>query len=59
MVWADLKGIREFGRDEALFSAALEKAASPAEHVAIETEFLRRYMPGFMFNAQRVDLILD
>lgn len=58
MVWADLKGIRAFGRDEALLSAALEKAESPAENAVIQTEFLRRYMPGFSFNAQRVDLIL-
>jgi hypothetical protein len=58
IVWADLKGIREFGRDEALLDAALEKAASPVENAAIQTEFLRRYMPGFSFNAQRIDLLL-
>lgn len=58
LVWADLKGIREFGKDEALLAAALEKARNAREHAVIETEFLRRYMPGFSFNAQRVDLVV-
>ncbi|BAV63356.1 beta-lactamase [Sphingobium cloacae] len=56
IAWADLKGIHAFGRDEALLSSALEKAEGPAQNAAIQTEFLRRYMPGFSCNAQRVDL---
>ena len=59
MVWADLKGLREFSRDEALFAAALEKARTPEEHAIVETTFFRRYMPGFSFNTQRVDLRFD
>lgn len=58
LVWADLNGIRAFARDEALFTAALEQAETPEETTAAETDFLRRYMPGFSFNAQRVDLAL-
>lgn len=58
LVWADLKGIRELGKDEALMDAALEKARDPRERTEIETAFLRRYIPGFSFSAQRVDLIV-
>lgn len=57
LVWADLAGIRAFARDEALFDEALAKAKSPGEVTIIETDFLRRYMPGFSFNAQRVELM--
>jgi hypothetical protein len=59
LVWADLKGIREFGRDEALMEAALAKAETPQQRNAIEVDFIRRYMPGFSFSTQRVDLVLD
>lgn len=58
IVWADLNGIRAFGQDEALFAAALEKADSPEAHSAIEVDFLKRYMPRFAFNTQRIDLQL-
>lgn len=58
IVWADVKGIRAFGRDEALLAAALEQAQGPQEHSRIEVDFLRRYMPGFAFNAQRIELVL-
>lgn len=58
LVWSDLKGIRDFGRDEELLDAALAKAEKASEKAAVETQFLRRYMPGFSFNAQRVDLVL-
>lgn len=56
MAWSDIKGIREFGRDEGLMTAALAKAKTPQEHTAIELDFLRRYMPGMTLNVQRVDL---
>ncbi len=59
LVWSDIKGIREFGRDEGLMQAALAKAKTPADHNAIELDFLRRYMPGMTLNAQRVDLLLE
>jgi hypothetical protein len=59
LVWADLDGIRSFARDEGLFSAALEQAGSAQERTAAETDFLRRYMPGYSLNAQRVDLVLS
>jgi len=59
LVWADLKGIREFGRDEALMEAALAKADTQQQRNAIEVDFIRRYMPGFSFSAQRVDVVLD
>ncbi|TWB43993.1 DUF4185 domain-containing protein [Nitrospirillum pindoramense] len=58
LVWADLNGIREFAKDEDRLAAALEKADGPRARAGIEANFLRRYMPGFSFNAQRVDLIL-
>ncbi|MBB3357211.1 MULTISPECIES: DUF4185 domain-containing protein [unclassified Novosphingobium] len=58
LVWSDLRGIRAFGHDEALLDAALAKASTPAERATIETRFLQQYMPGFSFNAQRVDLRL-
>lgn len=58
LVWSDIKGIREFGRDEALMQQALAKAKTPADHNAIELDFLRRYMPGMTLNVQRVDLDL-
>jgi len=59
LVWADLQGIRSFGRDEALLTAALEKADGAARRAAVEVDFIRRYMPGFSFNMQRVDILLD
>lgn len=59
LVWSDLAGIREFGRDEALVDAEMSKAATPQERTTIEAAILRRYMPGFSLNAQRIDLALD
>jgi hypothetical protein len=56
LVWADLNGIRSFATDQAQLSAALEKADNPLSRTRIEADFLRRYMPGFSFNAQRIDL---
>lgn len=56
LVWADLAGIREFGRDEALVDAEMSKARDASEKTVIEAEILRRYMPGFAMNAQRFDL---
>ena len=56
--WADLDGIRAFGRDEALMAAAVAKATTPAARTAVEVDFIRRYMPGFSLNTQRIDLIL-
>jgi len=57
LVWADLAGIRAFGRDEMLVEAELNKAATPQERTVIEAEILRRYMPGFAMNAQKIELI--
>ncbi len=59
LVWADLKGIREFGRDETLMEAALAKAKTPQQRNATEVDFIRRYMPGFSCSTQRVDLVFD
>lgn len=56
LVWSDLAGIREFGADEAAVDAEMSKASTPQERTAIEAAILRRYMPGFSMNAQRVDL---
>lgn len=56
LVWADLAGLREFGRDEALVDAEMNKARDPQERTVIEAAILRRYMPGFAMNAQRIDL---
>lgn len=58
LVWSDLKGIRAFGRDEKLLDAALAGVEDLAEKAVVETQFLRRYVPGFSCNAQRVDLVL-
>lgn len=59
LVWTDIKGIREFGRDEALMEAAMAKAKTVAERAAVDVDFISRYMPGFSFSAQRVDLTVD
>lgn len=59
ILWADLAGIRAFGRDEALLQAAIERAATPSAKTAAEVDFLHRYMPRFACNAQRIDLLLD
>ncbi len=58
IAWADLKGMLAFGRDEGKLEDALKQAKSPRDHNLIEAEFLRRYIPGFAFNTQRVDLTL-
>lgn len=57
LVWADLAGLRAFGRDEALVDAEMSKARDASEKTVIEAEILRRYMPGFAMNAQRIDLV--
>jgi len=57
--WSNIKGIREFGRDEALLAAAIEKAPTQEERRLVPLDFLRRYMPGLSFNIQRVDLVVD
>ncbi|MEP6785988.1 MAG: DUF4185 domain-containing protein [Sphingomonadales bacterium] len=56
LVWADLSGIREFGRDEALVDAEMNKARDARERTTIEAQILRRYMPGFTMNAQLIHL---
>jgi hypothetical protein len=56
LVWADLRGIRAFARDESTFDAALKKAVDAQQRSAVTIEFFRRYMPRYAFNAQRVDL---
>lgn len=57
LIWADLRGILEFARDESLMDAALGKADTPQKRGIVQAEFIRRYMPGYSLNAQRVDLI--
>lgn len=57
LIWADLKGIRNFARDQSLLDANIEKAGSAEERSAVMADFTRRYMPGYSCNAQRVDLI--
>ena len=39
-------------------AAAVAKATTPAARTAVEVDFIRRYMPGFSLNTQRIDLIL-
>jgi hypothetical protein len=58
LVWPDLKGIREFGQSEGELETALAKATSPDERAIVESEVLKRFMPGFSFNMQRIDLTL-
>jgi len=58
LVWADLKGIRTFAREQSLLDANIEKARSPEQRSAVMADFTRRYMPGYSCNAQRVDLNL-
>jgi hypothetical protein len=57
LVWADLKGMLKFSKDEPLLDAQMSKAGTPEQKGLVQAEFLRRYMPGYSFNAQRVDLI--
>jgi uncharacterized protein DUF4185 len=58
LVWPDLKGILTFAADEPIMTAALEKAGSPEQRATVQSDFTRRYMPRYAFNAQRVDLIV-
>lgn len=58
LVWPDLKGIREFGASEGELEAALAKATSAEERTVIETAALKRALPGFSLNMQRIDLTL-
>jgi hypothetical protein len=57
IMWADLAGIRAFGRDGALLEAALARAPTPHARTMVETDFIRRYMPRFACNVQRIDLV--
>jgi len=57
LVWADLKGMLKFSKDEPLLDAQMSEAGTPEQRGLVQAEFLRRYMPGYSFNAQRVDLI--
>ena len=59
LVWADLAGLREFGRDEALVDAEMSKAKDPVEKTVIEAAILQRYLPRFAMNAQRIVLQTD
>lgn len=58
IAWGDLQGMLSFARDEPKLSAELEKIESPEERSATEIGFLKRYMPRYALNAQRVDLVL-
>ncbi|TWB44004.1 DUF4185 domain-containing protein [Nitrospirillum pindoramense] len=54
LVWADLKGIREFsGNTDRTGNAG---PVTPEETAIAESDLMRRAMPGYSFNAQRVDL---
>jgi hypothetical protein len=54
MAWADLKGIREFGAGGDQTDDMSRK--SPEESALLESRLMRQAMPGYSFNAQRVDL---
>lgn len=56
LVWADLKGLREFDADGAAVDAEMAKAKTPQQKTVIEAAILKRYMPGFAMNAQRFEL---
>lgn len=58
LVWADLKGLREFAADDAIVSAEMDKATTPSERTMIEAAILRRYMPGFSLTAEQFHLQL-
>lgn len=57
LVWADLRGMLAFAHQESALDAALSRADSPQKRGTIQGEFIRRYLPGYEFNAQRVELI--
>ncbi|MQP67896.1 DUF4185 domain-containing protein [Niveispirillum sp. SYP-B3756] len=54
LVWADLKGIREFSGD--MDRAGNAPPRTPEEAAIISSGLTRKAMPGYSFNAQRVDL---
>lgn len=58
LVWPDLKGMREFGEHEGELEAEVAKGATPEERAAIETGALKRFLPGFSLNLQRVELAI-
>ena len=53
LVWADLKGIREFSADA---DQAIVIAQTATESALAESGLMRRFMPGYSLNAQRVDI---
>ena len=59
LVWADLAGLRKYGEDGDLIEAEMAAASTPKERSEIEADILRRYLPGFSMNAQRIDLTTD
>ena len=59
VVWADLQGMPAFARDEPKVAAELEKIENPEKRSAAEIGLLKRYLPRYALNAQRVDLILS
>lgn len=48
-----------FARDEPKVAAELEKIENPEKRSAAEIGLLKRYLPRYALNAQRVDLILS
>jgi len=40
-------------------TAAQEKATTSQERSAIQADFTRRYMPGYSFNVQQVELVMS
>jgi hypothetical protein len=59
LVWSDLKGLIAFSGIEARMTAAQEKATTPEQRSAIQADFTRRYLPGYSFNVQQVDLVMS
>lgn len=58
LVWADLQGIRAFTRDRSSLAADLAAAGGLEKRTEVLTEFHRRHLPHYAFNAQRIDLVL-
>jgi len=59
LVWSDLKGLIAFSGIEARMTAAQQKATTPEQRSAIQADFTRRYLPGYSFNVQQVELVMS
>ncbi len=58
LAWADCAGLREYSRDKEKIDAELAKIADPGERTIKDVEVLRRYIPDFSMQAQRIELKL-